>query len=217
MPVKKGSKFKDITGQKHGRLVAIECLGTKGNGYWWKCICECGTEKTTSAANLVSGNVSSCGCAQRECPKRLFTKHGRSTSKEYVSWDAMNRRCGDPRNPQFKNYGGRGIKVCDRWQTFENFLADMGPRPPGTSLDRYPDNDGNYDPKNCKWSSRQEQQRNKRNNRKITINSQTKSVSAWADIFKISNKTVFDRLKRGWTPERSLSEPVRVKYIKHIK
>ena len=146
----------------HGRLTVIADAG-KINGRWqWLCRCACGGTKIIAGSNLL--RVFSCGCLQQETRKEngaRSRKHGRHGSKEYKAWRDMWSRCSNPNMAAFKNYGGRGITVCDAWRQFENFFADMGPCPPGLEIDRI-NNDGNYEPSNCHWCSRSENARNRR-------------------------------------------------------
>jgi hypothetical protein len=125
-----------------------------------------------------------------------------------VTWVGMRARCNNPTTRHYDRYGGRGIKVCDRWQTFKNFLADMGERPPGKSLDRI-DNDGDYEPGNCRWATRIEQRRNRGDVKKVTLNGITLPMIDWAERLGITWSTVLARLRRGATPERALA-PVKV-------
>lgn len=165
-------KRNNLNGQKFGRLTVLELAGMKGGGSLWRCRCDCGQEKIVEGYNLKNGNSQSCGCLRREIasrngkkvgPKRLRHGHAKriQRSSTYKSWDAMRQRCSNPKLPFFKNYGGRGIRVCERWMKFENFVADIGERPAGLTLDRI-NNDGNYEPGNCKWSNRKEQNNNQR-------------------------------------------------------
>ena len=139
-------------------------------------------------------------------------KHGHATrgraSPEYGIWNAMHARCTLPNNKCFNIYGGRGIKVCERWRSFENFIADMGPRPSlKHSLDRYPNGDGDYEPGNCRWATSIEQGSNKRNNHLIEIDGETKTVSAWARERGLHKDLIFGRLGRGWTPRDAVMRP----------
>ncbi len=137
-------------------------------------------------------------------------RRGDKKSSQYTAWINMKDRCCNPKYKTFSSYGGRGIKVCQRWlDSFEDFLSDMGPKPSaGHSLDRFPDKNGNYEPGNCRWATVKMQNRNKRNNRTITLNGITKSTSEWAEEHGLANSTVKARLNRGWSAERSLGVPV---------
>lgn len=129
-------------------------------------------------------------------------------SNEYHSWSAMRVRCHNKNTAYYRRYGGRGITICERWNSFENFLSDMGPRPIGASLDRI-NNNGNYAPDNCRWSSSKVQNRNKSSNLLITHDGQTKSVSEWAEFLNVKRTTMFQRVRYGWDIERMLFEPVK--------
>ena len=160
----------NLTGNVYGRLTVLQ-LGSPDSGLVrWECLCLCGAKCLVKARHLKGGNTRSCGCLFLESQKirnrNKATTHGHALSgrqsSEYKTWCWMKARCENPKVKCFKNYGGRGIKVCDRWRnSFANFLADMGTRPDGKSIDRI-DVNGDYEPSNCRWATNSEQQKNKR-------------------------------------------------------
>ena len=153
----------DITGKQFDRLTVLKRTTSDQRGEArWICRCECGNETIVLGSNLRSGKTRSCGCLRFELPQGAsHPKHGAYKTREYSSWQHMRRRCLDQNNDKFHRYGGRGITICERWNSFENFLADMGRRPPGLTLDRI-NNDGNYEPGNCRWATSEEQASNHR-------------------------------------------------------
>lgn len=203
----------DYTGQRFGRLVVQGRAGDDGYGHaTWRSICDCGGEKVCVGAALRSGRTQSCGCLLTESRSRngvANRTHGLTHTPIWRMWQSMLRRCNDPNDKDYPNYGGRGIAVCQAWQeSFESFLADMGPRPAGFQIERQ-DNDGGYEPGNCVWADVFTQANNRRTNRRFTHNGRDLTVSQWAREAGLEVGTVFRRLERGWAFERSISEPLK--------
>lgn len=204
---------KDITDQKFCRLTALrvdEARSTSQTAYWI-CRCDCGTEKSIRLASLTTRPNLSCGCLHLEIQRKRFTKHGMARTPEYVAWQAMRQRCENPDNPEFKNYGARGIKVCSAWESFPSFFADMGLRPgTGYSIERE-NNDKGYSPDNCKWATMAEQSDNKQQSRKIIYDGRTQSLTTWAREKGIKPPTLYSRLCDGWTVHDALTTPVHIR------
>lgn len=196
----------DLTGKRFGKLVALRVVGkTKGRHAIWLCRCECGNEKRIVRGNLMRSG--SCGCVWKARIASGNTKHGKYYSPEYRVWASMIQRCSRKESPGFKNYGARGIDVCQRWRRFDNFYLDMGQRPQGMTLERK-NNDLGYSPENCIWATRASQSRNTRRNRMFTIAGETKCLTDWAAWCGIHYATLTSRLKRGLTFEQAVSHPV---------
>lgn len=201
----------DLTGQTYGRLtVERRAENSKAGGARWCCRCSCGATLIVEAIKMRTGNTLSCGCLRRETTsaigRRAFRhggKVGGKESKEYGPWRAMHRRCYDPDNTSYQWYGAKGIKVCRRWHKYENFLADMGRRPPGMTLDRR-DNTKDYSKSNCRWASHTDQQRNRSSNRHLTYKGETLVMKAWAERYGVNYVTFKWRIYQGWPMERAL-------------
>ena len=166
------ANFKDEIGNRYSRLIVLERAGSSPGRFrlaLWICNCDCGNQIIVKGNYLRKGATRSCGCLQKEEMSKRTKKHGQShgqgskwqPTRSYRSWKAMRTRCTNPNHKYYYNYGGRGIKICDRWDSFENFFADMGERPEGMTMDRI-DNDGNYEPSNCCWSTPKQQRKNQR-------------------------------------------------------
>lgn len=203
--------MKDMTGLKFGRLKVIEVDGRDKRGeYYWKCLCDCGNYKRVSGNKLRSGNTSSCGCFQREY--RLSgvanKKHGKTNSKLYVIWINMKARCRNPKNSMYKNYGGRGILICDEWaESFEAFMkwANDHNYSDGLSIERINVN-GNYEPNNCKWIKPVEQYLNRTDSHMVTAYGRTQTIKEWSAESGIKYDTIERRINAyGWDSERAVS------------
>jgi len=174
------------------------------------CRCVCGKESRALMGNITSGKSKSCGCKKES---RLTHGHARKgkLSPEYKTWEAMKSRCLSSGSARYHDWGGRGITVCDRWKDdFLSFLSDMGPKPtPQHSLDRI-NNDGPYNPENCRWTDPKQQARNTRNNRMITLNGEERSLAEWAEVMGLNSTTITQRIDSyGWSTEKALTTPVR--------
>lgn len=208
---------RDLTGQRFGRLIAIKQNGRNKEGrVLWNCVCDCGNITTIVGHSLVRGASNSCGCLRKELVLKKNLTHGQSfkdkTTKEFTAWMNIKNRCYNINNKSYKNYGGRGIKICDRWlNSFENFYSDMGESPSSShSLDRYPNNDGDYEPTNCRWATLEEQAGNKRNNRWLQNGKQKMILSEWATLLATTATNIDRMLKK-----KSFSQVV--EYYKNTK
>lgn len=204
-------KYKlDLTGQRFGQLVVQRKIKYEKNTTWWECLCECGKYKTIKRTQLVAGSTKSCGCFRPKGENNPYWKHGRTDTLMFHVWKMMRQRCSDKNNKSYKNYGGRGIKVCERWdKSFKAFIDDVGERPTAQhSIDRI-DNSKGYEPGNVRWATRKEQARNKRDTRWITAFGQTLSLIEQCEKYGMKQQTVWLRLHLGWSAEDALTRPIR--------
>lgn len=179
------------------------------NDKYVRVVCSCGTEKDVLVGGLRSGRSNSCGCLNREAVHARSATHGLSQSPIYDVWNSMLGRCHRKGDSNFKNYGARGIKVCERWHTFENFLADMGDRPTEKHSIERSNNDGDYEPGNCRWATRKEQSRNTRRTRLFSFQGRSLTTAEWAAEVGIKEATLSSRLRLyGWSVEKALTTSV---------
>lgn len=202
-------RTKDITGERFGSLTALSLSGfSKGLSRIaiWKCVCDCGQEQLAYVTKLLSGSTISCKQCGYKRGSAARTTHGLTHDPTYVSWKSMKARCMNPESPDYERYGGRGIKVCERWLDFELFVSDMGARPRGTSLERN-DTDGNYEPGNCRWATPAEQANNRSSNRRVTWMGEQMSLSEFGRRIGMDHRKVrYSIVIKGMTPEQLAKE-----------
>lgn len=203
------ARSRNIAGQKFGRLTAVRRV-TAGRASRWLFVCECGESHEARATHVVSGAISSCGCLRRESSHALHLKHGHALyvakkSATYNTWVRMKQRCSNPNGSHYKDYGGRGIIVCDRWNgSYEAFLSDMGSRPSNNhSIDRI-DVNGNYEPGNCRWATKLQQANNTRACRRVAWDGREWTISELATHAGMSKQKLWKRLRRGWSVDRAV-------------
>lgn len=186
------------------RLTVIKENGKNKHGkILWLCICECGKKVSSVGSDLISEHTKSCGCLNIDLSRSRATKHGMALTSEYTIWHLMKGRCLNKKNKDYIHYGGRGIKICERWKDFNNFYIDMGKRPNGLTLERVDNNKG-YLKENCRWATRKEQGNNQRTNRMITFNGEIRTLSQWSDILKIPYSRLSSRLnKLAWSVNKT--------------
>lgn len=193
-----------MIGKHFGKLTVDSLAYSRNHSRYWKCICDCGGVVNVKTKYLNNGDTKSCGCLKSESNKSRAT-HGMTHTTEYHRWASMIQRCTRKDDKQWENYGGRGIKVCDRWAKFENFYADMGSCPKGMQLDRIDNNKG-YEPSNCRWTDIITQARNRRNNHIIDLNGISKTISEWSECTGIPYRTILSRIyKLNWSAEQTLT------------
>lgn len=196
--------FKDLTGQRFGKLVAVQKVDTpqkKDKHAYWLCLCDCGRSTVVASHRLRGGDTFSCGCLM----------NGKSYTRLYQLWKGMKNRCYTKSETAYKHYGGRGIKICDEWkndfQAFHDWSMENG-YSDELSIDRI-DVNGDYEPSNCRWSTKKEQANNTRRNHILNFNGHSKSIAEWAETTGIKQNTILYRLRRKWSVERALTEVVK--------
>lgn len=200
-------KTEDLTDQKFGRLTAIGGYDRSTGITYWDFQCECGTVKSIPARSVKSGRISSCGCLKSDAMRERKTSHGMSNYPVYAVWSAMIARCTNPNSVSYMDYGGRGIKVCDRWLDFQNFFTDMGECPKGMSIDRK-DVNGDYEPGNCRWATRHEQNMNRRNTMYVEYGGERVALFDLAKSNGVDYDLLRGRYYRGWPLDVALTAPV---------
>lgn len=211
--------FKDVVGKEFASLRVVAFAGRAvGGGSTWRCLCAvdlggCGRETIVRVAKLNNGHTKSCGCRRDRVRGVSSITHGATRGRtrtgkmppEYTTWRAMRHRCMAPSCKKFPRYGGRGIRICDRWQDFAVFLADMGPKPsPNHTIERV-DNDGHYEPGNCRWATQREQQRNRSSNTVLELDGVRRCLAEWVDVTGINLATIQARKRSGWSDKDTLT------------
>lgn len=198
--------YKDLTGQKFGRLTALEKVSFSGAAKW-KCLCECGNTVVVLGRSLSFGNTKSCGCLNKD----VHIKHGGSYDALYATWNNMINRCENPNNSIYKYYGERGISVCNQWKDFNNFKqwANITKLNDNLTLDRI-DVNGDYCPENCRWVSKKVQANNRRSNLLFTKDNETHTLAEWCELLQLPYDTIQQRITRfKWSFEQAISTPIK--------
>lgn len=199
----------NMTGKRYGSVTALHDVGLCADGkYKWLALCDCGNKFEASGSKIRSGEVVTCPTCSSERVRLSRMTHGMRQTDEYRTWTHIKSRCFNAKVPEYKHYGGRGITMCSKWtESFEDFLADMGERPSKKhSIDRI-NNNGNYEPGNCRWATHKTQANNTRSNRKVTVNGTTKNMTQWADDIGVTREVIHKRLKRGIVGPPLLNHP----------
>lgn len=201
----------NLEGQRFGLWNVVGPVAVRLEGAYWPCRCECGSAREVLGNSLRSGMSTNCGCVRRAKVGARNHTHGLTNTREYVVWCGMIARCEYPKHKGFRYYGARGIRVCDRWRnSFEAFLEDMGEPPTARHvIDRYPDNDGNYEPGNCRWATVKQNANNTRRTRWVEYGGIRLSVTQWAERIGMNAYTLRNRIfSLGWSVERAITTPV---------
>lgn len=207
----------DLTGQRFGRWTVLRYSGKKSKNHYWKCKCDCGTEKEVRGSSLTSGGTLSCGCLISEFNRRTKTTHGGKNTRLYRIWGGMKNRCGNEREEAYKDYGGRGIKVCEEWERdFSNFYkwAMENGYSKELTIDRI-DVNGNYCPENCRWVNMKIQCNNRRNNHRVTYKGRTQTIAEWENELGFKKDILSTRLSNGWSVEKAIETPYKQREFKH--
>lgn len=203
------TRFIDLAGRRFGKLVAIKPNGqNRAKQYLWLCQCDCGNASTAIGSNLIRGNTKACGCVRLTEIADRTRKHGMSKTRLFKIWAGMRKRCLNPKCKGYKNYGGRGITINPRWDSFENFYKDVFETYEETlSLDRFPDVNGEYGPDNFRWATQKTQNNNRRNNVIIELDGIKKTLSEWSSISGVHQTVITYRIKNGWELNDAIYRP----------
>lgn len=217
----KAHNFIDISGNRFGKLIVKEFVGRINKRSLWLCVCDCGKVKTVESSNLKSGQTKSCGCIRKEISVGLIPpsnkKHGLSSHKLYAVHQTMIARCYNPNNHAYDRYGGRGIIVCERWHSFNNFYEDMvGSYKEGLTLERVNTN-GNYEKSNCKWDTYKNQARNTRANRIVSYKEIIAPIAQICESLNKDAKIVYRRIRDGWSVTEAIETPIMASKINYSK
>lgn len=203
------ARYKDITGERFGRLFVKHYLGIGiDKKALWLCKCDCGDERAIAGDSLRLGRTQSCGCLQKQITAMRSTTHGMRNTRTYKIWTQMHKRCSNPNSSDFAHYGGRGIRIAQRWNKFEYFLKDMGECPDGYSIERI-NNNGNYCKSNCRWIPISRQQCNTSRTRWVVTPIGRMCLADAARVYCIPHTALRNRLKAGWTVRKALLTPLR--------
>jgi hypothetical protein len=211
-------KTVDISNKKFGKLLAVKRCTNMSGKTAWECKCDCGNITFVTTSNLTCNRIRSCGCLKIKQLLERSTTHNQRHTVLYSVWRGLRQRCNNPKHASYHNYGGRGITVCEEWdksfQAFYDWSYANGYSTENQkneklklTIDRI-DNNGNYEPSNCRWVDRKTQTRNMRTTRFITFNGQNKSVSEWCEIYGIKLQTFNTRIRNGWSIEEALTKPI---------
>lgn len=205
---------RNLVGEKYGRLSVVGYYGYEptqsGPLHYYECKCDCGSDAVVSSRSLLYGKSKSCGCLKRELTGDRARTHGMRRTPEYTTWSTMKARCNNPANSKYGRYGGRGIKVCDRWEdSFEAFLEDMGYRPSDAHSIERKDNDDGYHPENCRWATPAEQALNRSTTHLVEFGGEVMPLADAERSSGLPHSAVAMRLKHGWDAEKALTTPVR--------
>lgn len=205
-----GNRIEVKAGDRYGRLTVVTEVSHRSRRAFL-CKCDCSNESVVVLSRLRSEKTRSCGCLQQEVRGKNRRRHGMSKSPTYKAWKHLRERCTNPADKSYFRYGNRGISFCKRWLKFENFLEDMGDRPTAQHSVGRIDNDGDYEPSNCRWETPVEQARNTRSNHLLTFQGKTFCIAEWAEYTGFSGNLILSRIRRGWSVEQALTLPIKKK------